>query len=118
MLASRFVALSNGQESRQSVPQRLKIEPQTPKTDALFVHRAPVSKCLMISFRQQLFEVSSRVARRHLCHRFRRPLRDNLAPAVPALRPQVHNPVRRLDHIQIMLDLRRLLDSFAPRSSS
>jgi hypothetical protein len=34
----------------------------------------------------------------------RRPLRDNLSLLVAALRPKIQHPVRRLDHLQIVLD--------------
>ena len=39
-----------------------------------------------------------------LRHRFRCTDRHYLAPAHAALRPQIDQPVRRLDHFQVMLD--------------
>lgn len=39
-----------------------------------------------------------------LHHILRHARRDNLAPAYAAFRPQVDDPVRRLDHLEVMLD--------------
>ena len=35
---------------------------------------------------------------------FRRALRDNLAAGVAAFRPQINDPIRRFDHLEIVLN--------------
>ena len=37
-------------------------------------------------------------------HLLRRPLRHNLPAAHATLRPQINNPVRHLDHIEVVFD--------------
>ena len=49
-------------------------------------------------------EVLAGVAARLARHILRRPLRDDLAAAHAAVRPEVEHPVRRLDHVEVVLD--------------
>ena len=44
------------------------------------------------------------MGRRIECHLLRRAFGDDLSAAVAAFRTQVHDPVRRLDHVQVVLD--------------
>src|SRR5208337_196536 len=53
---------------------------------------------------QHTRQILSRVRARQPGDVFRRPGPHNLAAAASAFRPQVDNPVRRLNHFQIVLD--------------
>ncbi len=60
-------------------------------------------KSVPITFQQRL-EVVAGVGLLHLGHLFRRPYGDDLATLGAAFRPQVHQPVSGLDHVQVVFD--------------
>ena len=49
-------------------------------------------------------EILTGVAARAPGNSFRRALRDNLAAGVAAFRPQINDPIRRFDHLEIVLN--------------
>ncbi len=57
-----------------------------------------------VLFFQIFFHILSGVRLRILRHLFRRPVRDHGSAAVSALRSQINDVVRRLDHVQIVFN--------------
>src|SRR5205085_9171862 len=53
---------------------------------------------------QQWFQIAPGIAAGQLCDFFRRSRTDNLAPTLAPFRPEIDDPIRAFDHLEIMLD--------------
>ena len=68
------------------------------------MQRSWSSGSLAIFLTENAGQISARVAGRNLRDRFRRPLRHDLSAGFAPFGSEVYYPIRRFNHIQIVLD--------------